>query len=85
MTQKWPASSSRPTIWEWSHETSRSTLFEAIARMMEAERARRERLEVRHCRGVLTLEPDGELLLVPTFTYLKDERSPPLPAGCRIG
>jgi hypothetical protein len=74
MTQKWPASSSsRPTFWEWSHETSRSTLFKAIARMVEAESVRRERLEVRHCRGVLTLEPDGELLLVPTFTYLKDE------------
>jgi gamma-glutamyl:cysteine ligase YbdK (ATP-grasp superfamily) len=38
-----------------------------------AERVRRERLEVRPCRGVLTLEPDGELLHVPIFSYLNGE------------
>jgi gamma-glutamyl:cysteine ligase YbdK (ATP-grasp superfamily) len=38
-----------------------------------AERVRRERLEVRPSRGVLTLEPDGELLRVPVFSYLNDE------------
>jgi gamma-glutamyl:cysteine ligase YbdK (ATP-grasp superfamily) len=35
-----------------------------------AERVRRERLEVRPSRGVLTLELDGDLLLVPIFSYL---------------
>jgi gamma-glutamyl:cysteine ligase YbdK (ATP-grasp superfamily) len=38
-----------------------------------AERVRREQLEVRPSRGVLTLEPDGERLLVPTFSYLNGE------------
>jgi hypothetical protein len=38
-----------------------------------AERVRRERLEVRPGRGVLTLEPDGDLLRVPVFSYLKGE------------
>jgi len=38
-----------------------------------AERVRHERLEVRPSRGVLTLEPDEELLLVPTFSYLNGE------------
>src|SRR4029453_13643505 len=37
------------------------------------ERGRGERLEGRPCRGVLALEPAGDLLFVPTFTYLKDE------------
>jgi gamma-glutamyl:cysteine ligase YbdK (ATP-grasp superfamily) len=35
-----------------------------------AERVRRERLEVRPSRGVLKLEPDGDLLRVPIFSYL---------------
>src|SRR5215210_4834026 len=38
-----------------------------------AERVRRERIEVRPSRGVLTLEPDGDLLHVPTFSYLNGE------------
>jgi gamma-glutamyl:cysteine ligase YbdK (ATP-grasp superfamily) len=38
-----------------------------------AERIRRERLEVRPSRGVLTLEPEGDLLRVPTFSYLSGE------------
>src|SRR5215207_323432 len=38
-----------------------------------AERVRRERLEVRPRRGILTLEPDGNLLLVPIFSYLNGE------------
>jgi gamma-glutamyl:cysteine ligase YbdK (ATP-grasp superfamily) len=38
-----------------------------------AERVRRERLEVRPGRGVLLLEPDGDLLHVPTFSYLNGE------------
>jgi hypothetical protein len=38
-----------------------------------AERVRRERLEVRPGRGVLALEPDGDLLRVPTFSYLHGE------------
>jgi hypothetical protein len=38
-----------------------------------AERIRRERLEVRPRRGTLTLEPDGDLLFVPTFSYLNGE------------
>jgi hypothetical protein len=38
-----------------------------------AERVRRERLEVRPRRGILTLEPDGDLLLVPIFSYLNGE------------
>jgi hypothetical protein len=38
-----------------------------------AERVRRERLEVRPGRGVLTLEPDGDLLRVPIFSYLNGE------------
>jgi gamma-glutamyl:cysteine ligase YbdK (ATP-grasp superfamily) len=38
-----------------------------------AERVRRERLEVRPSRGVLTLEPDGDLLRVPIFSYLNGE------------
>jgi gamma-glutamyl:cysteine ligase YbdK (ATP-grasp superfamily) len=38
-----------------------------------AERVRRERLEVRPGRGVLVLEPDGDLLRVPTFSYLNGE------------
>jgi gamma-glutamyl:cysteine ligase YbdK (ATP-grasp superfamily) len=38
-----------------------------------AERVRRERLEVRPGRGVLALEPDGDLLRVPTFSYLNGE------------
>jgi gamma-glutamyl:cysteine ligase YbdK (ATP-grasp superfamily) len=38
-----------------------------------AERVRRERLEVRPSRGVLTLEPDEDLLLVPIFSYLNGE------------
>ena len=38
-----------------------------------AERVRRERLEVRPSRGVLALEPEGGLLLVPIFSYLKGE------------
>src|SRR5215218_7778259 len=38
-----------------------------------AQRVRRERLEVRPGRGVLSLEPEGELLHVPTFSYLNGE------------
>jgi gamma-glutamyl:cysteine ligase YbdK (ATP-grasp superfamily) len=38
-----------------------------------AERVRRERLEVRPRRGILALEPDGDLLLVPVFSYLNGE------------
>jgi len=38
-----------------------------------AERVRRERIEVRPSRGVLTLEPDGDLLHVPIFSYLNGE------------
>src|SRR5215204_516496 len=38
-----------------------------------AERVRRERLEVRPCKGVLDLEPEGDLLHVPTFSYLNGE------------
>ena len=38
-----------------------------------AERIRRERLEVRPGRGVFTVEPDGDLLHVPTFSYLSGE------------
>jgi gamma-glutamyl:cysteine ligase YbdK (ATP-grasp superfamily) len=38
-----------------------------------AERVRRERLEVRPRRGVLTLEPNGDLLHVPIFSYLNGE------------
>jgi carboxylate-amine ligase len=38
-----------------------------------AERVRRERLEVRPGRGVLALEPDGDLLHVPSFPYLNGE------------
>jgi gamma-glutamyl:cysteine ligase YbdK (ATP-grasp superfamily) len=38
-----------------------------------AERVRREHLEVRPSRGVLTLEPDGDELLVPIFSYLNGE------------
>src|SRR5215212_5049316 len=38
-----------------------------------AERVRHERLEVRPSRGVLTLEPDGDLLRVPIFSYLNGE------------
>ena len=38
-----------------------------------AERVRHERLEVRPGRGVLALEPDGDLLHVPTFSYLNGE------------
>jgi hypothetical protein len=38
-----------------------------------AERVRHERLEIRPSRGVLTLEPDGELLRVPVFSYLRGE------------
>jgi hypothetical protein len=38
-----------------------------------AERIRHERLEVRPSRGVLTLEPDGDLLHVPIFSYLNGE------------
>src|SRR5215217_3489628 len=38
-----------------------------------AERVRHERLEVRPSRGVLTLEPEGELLHVPIFSYLNGE------------
>jgi gamma-glutamyl:cysteine ligase YbdK (ATP-grasp superfamily) len=38
-----------------------------------AERVRRERLEVRPGRGVLALEPDGDLLRVPTFSHLNGE------------
>jgi carboxylate-amine ligase len=38
-----------------------------------AERVRLERLEVRPGRGVLALEPDGDLLHVPTFSYLSGE------------
>jgi gamma-glutamyl:cysteine ligase YbdK (ATP-grasp superfamily) len=38
-----------------------------------AERVRREGLEVRPTRGVLTLEPDGDLLRVPIFSYLNGE------------
>jgi gamma-glutamyl:cysteine ligase YbdK (ATP-grasp superfamily) len=37
------------------------------------ERVRRERLEVRPGRGVLTLEPEGDVLHVPTFSYLNGE------------
>jgi hypothetical protein len=37
------------------------------------ERVRCERLEVRPCRGVLTLEPAGDLLCVPVFSYLNGE------------
>jgi gamma-glutamyl:cysteine ligase YbdK (ATP-grasp superfamily) len=38
-----------------------------------ADRVRRERLEVRPSRGVLTLEPNGDLLHVPIFSYLNGE------------
>ena len=38
-----------------------------------AERIRHERLEVRPSRGVLALEPDGDLLHVPIFSYLNGE------------
>jgi gamma-glutamyl:cysteine ligase YbdK (ATP-grasp superfamily) len=38
-----------------------------------AERVRHESLEVRQSRGVLTLEPDGDLLRVPIFSYLNGE------------
>jgi hypothetical protein len=38
-----------------------------------AERVRRERLEVRPGRGVLALEPYGDLLHVPIFSYLNGE------------
>ena len=38
-----------------------------------AERIRRERLEVTPGRGVLALEPEGDLLYVPTFSYLSGE------------
>jgi len=38
-----------------------------------AERVRCERLEVRPSRGVLTLEPDEDLLHVPNFSYLNGE------------
>jgi hypothetical protein len=38
-----------------------------------AERVRREGLEVRPRRGILALEPDGDLLLVPIFSYLNGE------------
>jgi gamma-glutamyl:cysteine ligase YbdK (ATP-grasp superfamily) len=38
-----------------------------------AERVRRECLEVRPKRGVLTLEPDGKVLHVPIFSYLSGE------------
>jgi hypothetical protein len=38
-----------------------------------AERVRHERLEVRPSRGVLELEPDGDLLRVPTFSHLNGE------------
>src|SRR5215207_3345519 len=37
------------------------------------ERVRHERLEVRPSRGVLALEPDGDLLHVPIFSYLNGE------------
>jgi gamma-glutamyl:cysteine ligase YbdK (ATP-grasp superfamily) len=38
-----------------------------------AERVRHESLEVRPSMGVLALEPDGDLLYVPTFSYLNGE------------
>jgi gamma-glutamyl:cysteine ligase YbdK (ATP-grasp superfamily) len=38
-----------------------------------AERVRREGLEVRPRRGILAIEPDGDLLLVPIFSYLNGE------------
>jgi len=38
-----------------------------------AERVRRERLEVRPCRGALVFEPEGGLLRVPVFSYLNGE------------
>jgi len=38
-----------------------------------AERVRRERLEVRPSRGVLALEPEGDVLHVPIFSYLNGE------------
>jgi gamma-glutamyl:cysteine ligase YbdK (ATP-grasp superfamily) len=38
-----------------------------------AERIRRERLEVRPSRGVFTVEPEGDLLRVPNFSYLSGE------------
>jgi carboxylate-amine ligase len=38
-----------------------------------AERVRHESLEVRPSRGVLALEPDGDLLRVPIFSYLNGE------------
>jgi hypothetical protein len=38
-----------------------------------AERIRRERLEVRPSRDVLTLEPEGDMLRVPVFSYLSGE------------
>ena len=38
-----------------------------------AERIRRERLEVRPGSGVFTVEPEGDLLRVPTFSYLSGE------------
>src|SRR5919112_3648956 len=38
-----------------------------------AERVRRECLEVRPRRGILAIEPDGDLLLVPIFSYLNGE------------
>jgi carboxylate-amine ligase len=47
----------------------------AVCALIEgaAERVRRERLEVRPSRGVLALEPEGDLLHVPTFSYLGGE------------
>ncbi len=38
-----------------------------------AEKVRRERLEVRPSRGVFTVEPEGDLLRVPVFSYLSGE------------
>jgi gamma-glutamyl:cysteine ligase YbdK (ATP-grasp superfamily) len=38
-----------------------------------AERVRHEHFKVRPSRGVLTLEPDGDLLHVPIFSYLNGE------------
>jgi gamma-glutamyl:cysteine ligase YbdK (ATP-grasp superfamily) len=38
-----------------------------------AERVRRESLEVRPRRGILALEADGDLFLVPVFSYLNGE------------
>ena len=37
------------------------------------ERIRRERLEVRPSRGIFTVEPEGDLLRVPIFSYLSGE------------